>query len=304
MRISLVTIALCSTSFATPLGASSVVYRNQVSVVSLDRSTDLTYDPLYLMSLSLRPQVDVGAGVYVRGELSVARELTESNWTTRADETYLGDTTLAAGGTLWTVPVAEVALSGELGVRLATSKASRAQTLQASIDPSLRVSRRFDVLSGLTLGYGFGFGANFHGSTTAERAEPTVFAAPETANTGRRNAKWRLSHTGSVSLGLLDSVSVSFAAGLHSHRLYDAMDLTESEGLLPDDRESREYLSASAGLSYAPTAALGIGIGAATFHDQLASDGSQRQPLFNRFTNLYFDLRFTPGALLTTENDG
>ena len=233
--------------------------------------------------------------------MSVARELTESNWTTDADETYLSDTTLAAGGKLWTVPVAEIDLSGELGVRFATSKASLARTLQAALEPNLRVSRRFGVLSGLTIGYGFAFGVDFHEATTAERSEPTIFVEARTANTGVRNTKWRMSHTGDVALALLEPLSVSFSVGLHTHQLYPAMDLGEYEPA--PDREQREYLSASAGLTYAPWRALSIGVGASTFHDQLGSDGTRREPLFNRFTSLYFDLRFTPEALLPTDSE-
>lgn len=292
---------LVTAADASPFGQSSVVYRNQVSVVSLDRANDLTYDPFYLMSVGLQPRASLGAGFYARAGLSVARELTDSNWTTEADETYLSDTTLAAGGRLWTVPVADIDLSGELGARFATSKASLARTLQAAVEPSVRVSRRFGVLSGLTVGYGFAFGVDFHEATTAQRVEPQIFAEARTANTGVRNTKWRMSHTGDVSLALLEPLSVSVSVGLHIHQLHPAMDLGDYEPA--PDREQRELLSASAGLTYAPWRALAIGVGAQTFHDQLGSDGTRRDPLLNRFTNLYFDLRFTPEALLATDSE-
>ena len=185
-----------ATASASPFAGSSVVYRNQMSVISVDRSAEQTYDPLYVMSVGLRPRADLGAGIYARGGLTIARELTESNWTTEARETYLSDTTLAVGGTLWTVPTAEIDLSAELGARLPTSEASQARTLRIAIEPSLRVSRRFGVLSGLTVGYGFAFAVDLHRFTTAERVEPTIDAEPSTLGTGVRNTRWRMSHRG------------------------------------------------------------------------------------------------------------
>ncbi len=285
-----------------PFRGSSMVYRNAMTAVSADPSSELTYNPVYTMSLSLAPRWYLAGETYVRAGTSVSRELTDSDWTTQQGEFILGDTTLGVGNSrLWVAPVIETAFSADLGVRLPTSKVSQARTLQVAIEPRVGISRTFPVLKGLSLGYGFAMAADLHEYTTGEIESPRipgcVIDCERHVNTGVRNTRWRMSHTFSVGLGIFDWLSLGAGAGVHTHWLHPAM-AVEGQSFEPqDDTSTRHYVNYDLEATVTPFSGFAVGLGATTYNPQQQPDSAYYDPVFNRFTELFIDLRFEAAGL-------
>ncbi len=284
---------------------SQLIYRNAVTAVSLDQSTDLTYDPTYEMTLALQPRWYVWDQLYVRAGASLSRELTESDWTTQSGEWIVGDTTLGFGSSqLWRVPVVETVFTADLGVRLPTSKASRARTLLLAVEPRVGVSRTFDVLDGLTVAYGLVIARDFHDFTTGELTEPLVpgcvggdTACDRFRNSGVRNTRARMSNSLSVSLGVLDWLAVGAGAGIHTHWLHDTSRIEGASFAVEPDTSTRHYLNYDLEATFLPVGGFSIGLGASTFNPQQQADSSDQDVFFNRFTELFIDLRFEAAGL-------
>jgi hypothetical protein len=280
-----------------PWRGSAVVYRNSMSAISLDEGAELTYDPVYQMTWIVQPRWYFTDHIYARGSASLSHELTESNWTTDADETVWGDAALAVGSTsLFADPWLGLGFSAELAARFPTSKASQAQTLVMGADASVGVRRGFDLPVKITVGYGLKLGRDFHRFTTAEREAPLIAgcSGAECArhvNVGVRNARTKMSHTLSLGLGFTDWLSLGAGAGVHTQWLYPGADPDERVNLQTQaPTDSRHFLSGEVGLTVGPFAGVSLGLGAATFNPQQKPDSSDRLFFFNRYTQLYFDL--------------
>ena len=91
--------------------------------------------------------------------------------------------------------------------------------------PSLGLSTRFNVLKGLTVGYGASARFNVHSYTTGGRDAPTIadcrgVQCAELVNTGVRNAWLQQSHSASLGLGLTKTWSIGTNVGFHLSHLY------------------------------------------------------------------------------------
>lgn len=288
---------------------SRVTYRNSVTAISFDESAELTYDPTYVMTLGLGPRWWFADQGYLRAGLTVGRELTESNWTTESGETYLGDTTVAVGSPmLWKAPVIGTTFSAELGLRFPSSKASQARTLLTAIEPRVGVRRTFGVLSGIWVGYGMLLARDFHEFTTAQRESSLIPGACDVdascarhLNSGVRNTTWRMSHTLDAGIAFTDWLSLGGAFGVHAHYLHPASEIEdESFEPLPDEN-ARYFFSYDLEATVTPWRPLVVGLGASTFNEQLAPDSTFRAPVFNRFTQVYLDLRLDVAELFVSE---
>lgn len=289
---------------------SRLFYRNAVSALSFDESAEPTYDPTYVMTLGLQPRWYFTEWLYTRAGLTFSRELTESNWTTEEREVYLGDTSLAVGSpAIWAVPVLDTVFFGELGLRFPTSKAAQARTLQVSLEPTVGVRQAFTVLSGITLGYRFGFARDFHEFTTAERAAPLIGGCTTGAecarflNTGERNTTWRLSHSVDLGVAFTRWLALGGAFGVYQQFLHPRTEIEGESLTTVDEVDTRYYVSYDLEATFRPFGALEIGLGTTTFNAQQKPDSTFRTPVFNRFTHVYLDLRFVPEGLFR-ESEG
>ena len=205
-----------------PWRGSEFVYRNVFSAISLDRSADLTYNPSYAMSFSFRPSWWFSDHLYVRANLDLVRELTEADETSHKNETLLGDLALTAGyAPVVTIPVVDIAVSADILFRIPTSKVSQARSLALGIGPGVRLSRSFDLLSGLSVGCSLRAMPLIHQSTTAELETPLIPGCSASdggcdayLHTGVRNAQFRLQQLFYVTARLLDWLSLSTTYGL------------------------------------------------------------------------------------------
>ncbi len=287
---------------------SEVAFRNSVTALSFDPSSDLTYNPFWGMALELSPRFWFGDVWSVGASLEIQREITEADDTTRSGETQLGDLSLTfAASRFAKIPGIGADLSASLGFAFPTSLASQGATLLFSVSPSLRIGKTFDeVLEGLSIGYTARFTKLFHNYTTGELDSPIVpgcFAGSSGScdrllNTGVRNASYRLSNTLDLSLGLAEWVTFSTSFGIVVSWLYDDVEDERVSHTELEPQDERFALVADLGFSFQPAKPLEIRFGASTFNPQLAPDGSRYDPYFNRFTTLYLDLRLDVAALV------
>lgn len=298
----------------SPWRGSEIAYRNSVTAISFDASSELTYNPFWGMAVELSPRYSFGDVWSVGASLEIQREITEADDTTRADETQLGDLSVRVGASNFAkIPVVGIDLSASLGFAFPTSLASQGNTMLFSVSPSLRLSRTFDKLNNLTFGYSARFTKAFHEYTTSELASPVVpgcfvgssGSCDRLLNTGYRNASYRMSNGFDVSIDLTSWLSASADISIIVSWLYDDVDDERVSHVELEPTDERYAVAADLGLSARWWKPLEVRLGASTFNPQLRSDGERYAPFFNRFTTLYLDLRLDVAALvqdLTEEN--
>ncbi len=284
-----------------PWRGSQVVFSNSFSLISLDPSQELTYNPSYSMVFGFKPRWWFGEKMYLAASLDVTRELTQADDTTYAREALLGDLGLTFGvSRLWTVPVAGIDLSGDITVTLPTSKASQARTLVMGIGPRLRLSRNFPLLKGLVAGFNLRATPYFHRYTTAETESPLIAncQASEAGcgaflNSGVRNSLFRLTGSLDASLAIFDWLGVSLAFGEAIDWLYGIGSGDDQVSFVPVEPQDQRYLSFfELGVSFSPLAFLDAAVTLITYAPQLAPDSSYYNPFFNRYTIVSLDLIF------------
>ena len=303
--------ALAATAAARePWTGNVLTYRNSVSLMTLQEGEELTYNPYYAMTLSVRPTYWVNDIFYVHGRFSVTRELTNSDITTDRGETWVSDLIFRlAAHEFYTIDVVGISFSASLDIITPTSPISRARTLQIGLAPGIRISRDFDVLSGIGIGYGFRVTGRIHDKTTAERESPiiggcsgTTGGCDEYLNTGLRNPYLRLSHSFDLSVGFLDWLGLEISAALMTDYLHDEVTSTNVSHTPQADQDQRFYVASDVAIVLKPMPSLGIRIGAETLNPQLAPDSTFYAPFFNRYTEFYLDLTLDVAGLVSQIN--
>jgi len=284
-----------------PWAGSTLVWSNAFSLISLDPSAELTYNPTYYMVFGLRPRWSFTDRIYVSASLDITRELTQADDTTYAREAVLGDLSLTAGmSRIWTIPVVDVDVSGDIAFTFPTSKASQARTLLLGVGPRLKLSRKFPVLEGLQAGFGLRAAPYFHRYTTGELESPLIrnCSAGDAGcgaflNSGVRNTAFRLTGALDASLQILEWLGVQLSLGEAIDWLYALGEAGEQVSFVPQEPQDRRYLSFfSLSVSLQPVSLLEVSLSLATYAPQLAPDSSYYNPLFNRYSVLSVDLVF------------
>jgi hypothetical protein len=284
-----------------PWTGSTISLRTATSAISTSEAAELSFNPYTELSLTLAPRWRFTDTWSVSAQQSFSQELTNSDWTTRENETLVGDLSLrGAASNFVTIPGADIRISADLALQLPTSKVSRARTLVMAIGPGLNLSRAVDVLSGMRFGYGIRGTYFWHKYTTGEYRRPFVDGCTTDCDqyltTGVRNPVWRLSNAFSFGLAFIDELSMGLSYAIITDPLHDTV-TTEFVTLTPQTpTDTRFTNSFDLNLSYAPIDLMSFTLGANTTNAQLAVDGERRTPLFNRYTILYFDVAFDLGA--------
>ncbi len=285
----------------TSLGVSTVA-----TALSADRNADLTYNPYLALSLDIAPRWWIGDIFYARGAFSLSRELTESDVNTYDGEFEPSDTTLGIGAYHFvTIPWVEIGLSAAVDVILPTSKASSARTLDAAYAQSLRVDRFFDVFSGLSLAYTARVTEYDHRFTTGETESPRISTCGGIAggcdpflNTGVRNPQTQLAHMGSVSFSPIESLNVAASGAFYTTYLHDVAESEDVSFDVEAPTDTRWATSVGVSVGYTPAPPVTITVGTNTTNPVLASDGTYRTPLLNRFTLVYLDVTLNVAGLV------
>lgn len=292
-----------------PWRGSRITLRNAATALSFDESAELTYNPYYAIALGISPRWWFGDIFYVGADFAMLWEVTDADNTTDDRETQLGDVLIRLGAArFYTIPVVGIDLSAGLTLTTPTSKVSKARTLILGLTPSVGLARRFPVLEGLTLSYGFAAAKYFNRYTTMERERPLVATCLGDSvecgaflHTGLRNPSWRLLNRFDVALDFLDWIGMRVGVGIVTDFLYPIEDRDERVSFEPQKgTDLRHTMVYDLELTFRPLRALEIGVGASTANPQLAPDSSQRAPFFNRYTEIYVDLRLDIAGLVST----
>lgn len=309
--------ALCATALAaTPAlaqeapawAASRVSLLNTVNTRQLDKGADLTWNPYYAMGIRVSPAWRLGESVSLGASLSVLREFTQEDATTREGEWWFDDLTISAGHRGVELPVIGTRLGGSLAVYAPTSKASQARTLQVGIRPAASLTHTFPVLAGLSVRYDGSVRFNAHEFTTASQNEPLIAACrglecDELSHTGVRNVRWQHGHRLGLALGVFDWLSISGGAGVFVSHLYDGIDV-DTEAPDPVEPEDQRYLMAyDAELTLGPWRGISTGVGLSTYNPQRAPDQERYAAFYNRYTQAYLDLRIDIAGLVTPSEE-
>lgn len=289
-----------SAGFQPPYRNTSAVYRNTVSARSFNRNADLTYNPYYAMELELSPVWWLTGHLYTALNISMVRELTNSDITTKEGETLLQDIYLSfAAPDLFIIPKVKIHVTPAIRFYAPTSKISRARTLILSVYPRLRLHRTLDVLDGLTFAYVLGFRGNFHYSTTQALDEPLIVAPlgstrsqESFANTGYRNTRFLLVNALALNLAIDHWIGISASAGVVHGFLYPITANDDRISYTPQTPTDVRYVMIYDGEVYVrPLPYLEVALGFTTQNFQLAADSTYEAPFFNRYTAAFLDLR-------------
>lgn len=284
---------------------TSVNYSHNLGVMTLAPAAEPFYNPTWSHRLGLFPEWHFGTQLTLRGRFFISQEFTDSDFTRYRNEVELSDVWLDGVWSGFTEKHSRIHLGADLRVTLPTSKPSQAQSRILTLGPSLNVSRRFDVLSGLTLIYTARFTYRFNRFATRQNQGPTISACGDSRslecidfiNTGVRNPQFDVLHGPVVSFAPHSKVDVS-ASFLMQRAWLPALaaapvELAGSTQLgVGTDVATRDLMIFSLSVSYQAFKAVGFSLGAWTFSNQLGEDGRYQFPLFNRNTTLYLDATF------------
>jgi len=285
---------------------STISYGQVATTVSLDKSAELTWNPYWAHALTLAPRYRFADDFVAGLSFTVEQELTDSDWTTRRHEPVASDLFVDLGWTGWQEQTTQIRVSASVRAALPTSTLSRAQTQLLAVGPSVRVSRTFDVASGLELSWSTRWMQRFHEQTTARAdASGIVGCSAERCdaltNTGVLNARGDLLLGPSVSLRLGDAVSLDGDFRWGESFVYDNARVVDpvSGDVVADasDFAGRTSTLFSLGASWSPADDLTLTLLASTPTPQPGLDGQRRPPFFNRYTQVGFDLQLNLDAL-------
>jgi hypothetical protein len=294
-----------------PWRGSRLTYGHTVTAGTFLRGGQPYYDPSWSHHLALEPEWHLNDFVYVRARLFISQDLTLSDTTNSPYLPGLSDLYLYGGWSGYEEPHTRLKIAGDLLVTAPASGASQYRGEILRVGPRAALSRTFDVLAGLTIGYGArpvfhlnrgvaspfcyttecsgGFGSN---SGVDHDSGPDVAF---TQATGGRNVFFHVSHGPFVSFRPHETVSIDATFFFDQGWLYalaspppQFMGSTQTSGGGVNRSDMTRFLL-SVGWQF--TRPVGAAVSAFTTGGQLAADGTYVFPLFNRFTQ--FNLDFT-----------
>ena len=286
---------------ASPWAQSTFGLNQSASAISFNRGAEYDYNPFYALTLSFAPSWRINEAFSTSLSAALSREVTQADNRNRADEVWFNDISWTMAYAGYKIPVLGVVLGGQVTTFLPTSPLSQAQTLRLGVQPGVSISRRFNVLAGLSVAYRGGLRLNVHQFTTSETESPRLAGCrgqecARLLNTGVRNSQYQQSHAGSVSLTFVDWLSASVSVGAYLSHLYESSDLGEDEFFALEPMDTRYAMSFGLGLNATLPKGVTAGLGLSTFSPQRAPNNDFYRPFYNRFSQVYLDLRFRPAS--------
>ncbi len=232
----------------------------------------------------------------------LSQEFTLSDETNGAHVIELSDIYLDVGTTGYTEKLTGLKLSGDVRFVLPTSKLSQYKTQLLTVGPGLALSRKFSVLSGLTLSYGARFTGHFNQYTTGRTSGQELVACTDPAaaeacafgeNTGGRNVFFDIGQGPAISFSPIESVSID-AVFIMSHGwLYPLAaappQFQGSTQIYDNGMNTKDLTRFVLSVNWQFSKPVGVSLTALTVGGQLGLDGQYIFPLFNRATTLYLD---------------
>jgi hypothetical protein len=295
-----------------PFHGSQITYGPSATAYTFDQSADLHYNPTVGHRLGLLPEWHFNDLFFARGKLWLSQELTQSDTTTYKNEVELSDVWLDFGTEGFTEKNTGLKLAGEVRVTLPTSKASQSIGRIMTVGPMLSLSKKFDVLHGLTFGYVGRFTYRFNQYTTAQYQSPYLAACGDPRgstcadfySTGLRSTNYDVTHGLVANFQPHEKVSLDLVLWLQHAWLYPlspaGSQFQGAQGLTNTGTDVRNvavfYLSGS----YQITKVFSATLGCFTFTNEPNTDGTYLFPLFNRYTTLYLEAGVDVEALASS----
>ncbi|HWV39754.1 MAG TPA: hypothetical protein VN033_14890 [Vulgatibacter sp.] len=292
-----------------PWRGSFLQYQHSMTAISADKSAEPMWNPVYVHGITIQPQRYFGDSIVARLGFSIEQELTNSDYTTKYREFEWSDLSLELVWTGWVEPATDIRISGGLRGIGAISKISRARSLVGGLSPSVTLSRRFDVLNGLTAAVATRYTQRFYDSTTGQYDGHGIVGCDKNScdaltNTGVRNSPWDVSVGPSLTLGVTGEFTLSSSFILVRQRLYSIGDAEiEIDGptvavSADEDGTNTRYLNVfSLGASYLLFDDYQLSLGINTAAPELAPDSTRYFPVLNRYTVVYLGLGVDVDAL-------
>jgi hypothetical protein len=284
-----------------PIHGTQITYGPSATAYTFDQGAELHYNPTVGHRLGILPEYHFNDLFFARAKFWLSQELTQSDTTTYKNEVELSDLWLDFGTEGFTESHTGIKLSGEVRVTLPTSKTSQSIGRIMTVGPLASVSKKFDVLKGLTFGYVGRFTYRFNQFTTGQYQTPYLASCgdPRGAtcadfySSGLRSVNYDVTHGLVASFMPHEKVSLDVVLWLQHAWLYPLAPAQSqflgSQGLTNTGTNVRNttvfYLSGS----YQLTKVFGLTLGAFTFTGEPTTDGNYLNPFFNRYTTLYLE---------------
>jgi hypothetical protein len=257
--------------------------------------------------LRVEPEYHFSDLIFAHGYVTFFQEFTQSDTTTYQHEIEVSDTRLELDTTGYTESHTGLNLSGGIRFTVPTSKLSQFKTTILGIGPGLSLSRKFDLLSGLTLSYGARWTGRFARSQTMQAGVARYQSCRSTdcLDTGSRNSPWDITHGPSIEFKPHERLSLSFYALFVHAKLYDLapaqVEFNGAQGLNQPDFGWRNAALSVLALDYQLFKPVTLELGSFTLTPELiGKDGQYVFPLFNRYTTLYLEASFDIEAMVSS----
>lgn len=299
------------TAAKVPWRGSMVVYEQAATTRSLLRDSQLTWNPVHVHNLSLRPEWHFSDVFFTRVRFDLEQELTDSDYTTRKHELEWSDLFLEMGTRSFKEEATGIVLSGNLRLTVPVSKISASRSLIFGASPSVFLTRSLPVLEGLILRYSARYSHRFYKDTTGSYDGHGIVGCHDHscdvfANTGVRNSPWDISHGPMVILVPAEGVSLTTMMNWSRAQLYELGDAhvsaltgTEVVAPSPDDPNARYNSLFLVDASWSVMKEFTLSAGFNTMSPQLAPDGKRYNPFVNRYSMVYVNLGLHMDALIS-----
>ncbi|MHB8874035.1 MAG: hypothetical protein ACYC8T_10150 [Myxococcaceae bacterium] len=293
-----------------PWRGSSFSYGHAFSAVSLSKEIDGFYNPYYVQSVSLFPEWHFTSFLFVRARFDIEQELTVADDTNTVNEVVISDLPVDVGTDSYQEELTGIKVTGTLRFGLPTSRLSRMQTRVFSIGPGVSLSRKFPVLSGLTLSYAGRYTQRFHRFTTPENEGASISGCnilrgdtcDSLMSNQKRNVMADVVQGPKLVLDALESLHVELALQMAHGFLYPLTPVEASLRLSDQAPDSTVRVSTTfaLGATYDLTRELSLSLSLNnTAQPQLGDDGHLRNPFFTRNNTVSLDAAIDVEALLS-----
>lgn|GEM_PF-1913616 len=284
----------------SPFRNSAFIYENTFNAYSLKKDAQLTYNPYYAMSYSIRLRYYIWKDLYAGLRWDLEQELTNADDTTKKHQVMWSDVIFDLNWNFAAkIPVIDFTFSPKLRFELPASLASQAKTMLLSIGPGFDFTRIFDVWGGITLQWAFRYTKYFYQYTGALYEEPVLECSEGKACQydviGPQNPSMRFSNYFSLEVRPIVPLALSASVEIRNYLLYKVPEavvpIEGGEVVLPSSGSTHSaYMWYVFDISYDALPYLTLSLGTSTYNPQLNPSSEYYAPFFNRFTNIYFDI--------------
>ncbi len=279
---------------------SYFLYENVFSAYSLKKDADLTYNPYYAMSYSIRPRYYLWKGLYLGLRWDLEQELTDSDSTTKKRQVMWSDVIIDLNwSNAYKIPAIDFIINPKIRIALPASLESQARTQYLSLGPGFDLVRIFDVWGGITIWYAFRYTKYFNQYSSALSEEP-VLNCPEKGPCrydvmGPQNPSHQFLNDFIFEIRPLDQLYISVTVEIRNYLLYELSDAEyeTAGGTQTKDHEGtshRGYMWYLFEIGYDVLPYLTLALGTSTYNPMLSPESEYYAPFFNRYTNIYFDV--------------